>query len=153
MKHLSLGSGLTAAGIIFCLDRLAKYIVVTCLETPLDVTSWFSIDYVLNRGISWGLFSFTDTTGFVVVSSIIALLLGIIFWWTYRIYKRNEPITAQLFIMAGGISNIIDRVLYNGVIDYIGITIAGWHFAWFNIADAAINLGVIMLVIQGLTHE
>lgn len=153
MKQLSLGYGLTMAGIIFCLDRLAKYIVSTSSEIPFDVTSWFSIDYVLNRGISWGLFAFTNTIGFVFVSSIITLLLGIIFWWTYRIYKRNEPITAQLFIIGGGGSNIIDRILYNGVIDYIGITIAGWHFAWFNLADVAINLGVIMLVIQGLNHE
>lgn len=153
MKALSFRLSISIAGTLFLLDRLAKYLVGITSEVPFDITSWFSIDYVLNRGISWGLFSFASTIGFVVVSITIACLLGTIVWWTHRSYKRQESITAQLLIIFGGVSNLIDRALYGGVIDYIGINIMGWQFPWFNIADAAINVGVFLLVLQSVQHE
>lgn len=153
MKSVTLRLSIFAASTVFFLDRLAKYFVGILPIIPIDITTWFSIDYVLNRGISWGLFAFDSTIGFVIVSSAITLLLAVIAWWTYHSYKRQEPILAQLLILSGGISNLIDRALYGGVIDYIGVTIMGWHFPWFNIADMAINIGVFLLILQGMHHE
>lgn len=153
MKRRSLKWPIILACIIFWFDRLAKYLVSAWVQTPVDITNWFSIDYVLNRGISWGLLAFTDTLGFILISSFIAIMISIIIWWTYQLYLQHEPITAQLLIIAGGVSNLVDRVTYSGVIDYLGITVIGWHFPWFNIADVAINVGVAMLIFQGIYYE
>ncbi len=141
------------AGFLFVLDRIAKWLVITHIAQPIPLTPFFYLDYAINRGISCGLFYFTDTVGFVVVSSIIAALLSAIMVWTWRVYQRGGLIIGQLLIISGGLSNLCDRVLFGGVVDYLGLHWGEWCFPLFNIADVAIDVGVVILIVQNMAKK
>jgi len=109
---------------LFALDRLLKYIVR------------FHGDYVVNKGVALGLFD--DQEFFVLFLFPLVMILILILWINYKYFYL--PL---VLICAGAISNLIDRLLYNGVIDYIEISV----LPVFNIADIMIVVGVILLFI------
>lgn len=109
---------------LFVLDRLLKSIVR------------FYGGYVTNKGVALGLFG--DQELFVLFLFPLVMILILILWINYKNFYL--PL---VLICAGAISNLIDRLLYNGVIDYIEISI----LPVFNIADIMIVVGVILLFI------
>ncbi|MDZ4151728.1 signal peptidase II [Methylicorpusculum sp.] len=109
-----------------------------------------SFDVVFNRGVSWGLFASDGMLGFVLVAILIGAITGILAYYTYTRWHAGMSVWAELLILAGSVSNLIDRVLYHGVIDFIRLS---WgSFAWpiFNIADCCIVLGVFFVFIKKL---
>ncbi len=133
---------------VFVIDRLTKALALCKLSTPVTINPFLSFELALNRGISGGLFHFSDTIRFMLVSSVIVTILIAIIIWTRHAYRRGENIIGQLLIITGGLSNILDRIIYGGVVDFISISFNSWHWALFNIADIAINVGVAILLLQ-----
>ena len=146
-------TALFITGAVIVLDRITKIWALCHLHEPVTVNKFLSFELVLNRGISGGFLHFESTLGFVIVSTLITTILMTIAIWTWRMYKRQENITGQCLILAGGFSNILDRIIYGGVVDFISISFNGWHWALFNIADIAINIGVVILIIQNLLEH
>lgn len=140
--------------LVFALDRITKFLAIRTLTTPIIINKFLSLEFALNRGISGGIFHFDSTLGFVIVSSIITSILIAIIIWTWHAYQHGEKTIGQFLIIAGGFSNILDRIIYGGVIDFISVSFNSWHWALFNVADVAINIGVAILLIQSfLTKE
>lgn len=133
--------------IIFIVDRVTKLAALVCLHnTKYIINSFLSFELVFNRGVSWGMFHSTSNAMFIAVSLIIAAVTAALCWHTYYNYVRGKTIIAEVCIIAGSVSNLLDRVLYSGVIDFIVLSYGDWSWPVFNIADAVIVLGVGMLV-------
>ncbi len=104
----------------------------------------------LNRGISGGMLHFTSTTGFIVLTILILFIILGFALYTYRRWSAGCTIIGETFVLAGALSNLLDRVLYHGVVDFILLQYAQWSFPVFNIADAAITIGVIIMFLGAL---
>lgn len=133
---------------IVIVDRISKSLIMYAGITVCKVTAWLSWCLHYNRGVSWSFLHAEDTLPFVFVSLLVAFITGIVAWQAYTHLHRGYPIYGQLMVVAGSCSNLFDRAVYGGVIDFIHIHIGDWSFAVFNIADVAIVLGVCIMFLQ-----
>ena len=131
--------------VLFMLDRITKYMALGMLKT-CTVTSFLEFHLVFNRGISWGMFHSEHHGFFVALTFCIVFIIAVLAWQTYRRYVAGRSVYAGLMVLAGAISNVIDRVLYQGVIDFVHVHIADWSWPIFNIADMAIVLGICWMI-------
>ena len=133
--------------VLIIIDQAVKILVDRYMifgDTIPVINNFFHITYVQNRGIAFGIFQ-----GKVDVISIatIAAILGIIIYFLKNVKKSNLfERMAYVFIISGAIGNMIDRLLRGYVVDMIDFR-GIWSFV-FNIADAYINLGVILLLLD-----
>ncbi len=134
------------AAFIVGIDRLTKYMVMYSMP-HYQVNSCASIDLVFNRGVSFGLFHSQNAFVFAAVNVVIGSVLAVLLAHTYSRFMHKKLIIGEIFIFAGAISNIVDRYIYGGVIDFIALFYGDWHFAVFNIADSFIFCGVIIMLI------
>lgn len=137
------------AVILFCIDRATKYIALEyCAQETVSINQFLSYELVFNRGISWGLFDTHNALLFLLVSLSIALVTLCVGYHAYHLYRHNFSITGHVLILVGSLSNIIDRIYYGGVIDFILLSYK--HYSWpvFNVADMAIVMGVIIIMLQ-----
>lgn len=141
-KYLFLGVSLC----IFISDRITKYIIANCVDLPYLVNDYISFDLVFNRGISWGIFHDSNMTVFLMVSMISAIITLLLCMHAYCVYKKGNDIFGHLCIIIGSVSNLIDRVIYGGVIDFIILSYKNYSWPIFNIADVAIVCGVGVLL-------
>lgn len=141
--------GFAIAGIILLVDQLSKYYMQQLLLYPaphaIEVLPFFNLVAVWNKGISFGLFqagSPQETSLLIAIASAICLLL---LYWLW-IAKNNWQLIATSLILGGAIGNIIDRILYGAVFDFLDFHAYGWHWPAFNIADCCIVIGVALLI-------
>lgn len=146
---------LLAVGIILS-DRLSKIWILDGLRLmpgdTIPVLSFFNLTFVWNRGISLGLLQQDGAAGrwlLVAVTSCVALFLAV---WLWRAAGRWTAAAIGL-ILGGAIGNIWDRIVFGGVADFLHFHVGGWSFYIFNVADAAITVGVGMLLIESLLGE
>lgn len=74
-------------------------------------------------------------------------------FYTFFQWKQNQSILAEVFILAGGLSNIIDRFVYSGVVDFIVLGYKDWFWPVFNVADAFIVLGVTLMMVSCIDNS
>lgn len=110
----------------------------------------FNLTFVLNRGVSFGLLTGGETGRWLLtVFSII--VAGLLAWWATRA-ERRLLISAIGLIMGGALGNVIDRIRFGGVVDFLDFS--GLYFPWvFNVADSAISIGVVLLVLDSFISE
>jgi signal peptidase II len=144
--------GLVCAAILTVLDQLSKWVILTEIMNPpriLEITGFFNLVLVGNRGVSFGMFS-SDTPwiqpAFAGFAAVIAVFLG---FWLRRAENRLLAVSLGL-VIGGAIGNAIDRLWHGAVIDFLDFHAAGYHWPAFNIADSAITIGVILIVAEGL---
>jgi signal peptidase II len=134
---------------IFIIDRATKLAALAwCMDNTCTINSFLSFEVVFNRGISWGIFHSQSDALFFVVSLIIALITALLCWYAYQRYMQGNAIAAELCIIVGSCCNLIDRVLYGGVIDFIILSYNNVSWPVFNIADAVIILGVGLFILR-----
>jgi len=137
-----------AAGILI-IDRVTKLAALAwCIDLPRIINSFLSFEVVFNRGISWGMFHSQSDALFFIVSLIIALITALLCGYAYHRYVQGDSIVAELCIIMGSCCNLIDRVLYGGVIDFIILSYNNVSWPVFNIADAVIVLGVGLFILR-----
>jgi signal peptidase II len=144
--------GLAAATIIVALDQLTKWIIVYHVMMPprrIEVTSFFNLVMGWNRGVSFGLFS-NDSQVTVWILSFVAI--AIITWltvWLLRATHRLLGLGLGL-VIGGALGNLIDRLRFSAVADFLDFHVAGFHWPAFNVADTAITVGAICLLVETL---
>ena len=140
------------ATIIILLDQITKITAVRMLAygESVTVTSFFNFVHVYNKGAAfsflanhsgWQRYFFT-ILGLAASAFIIYLL--------YKHAGQRLFSWALALILGGAIGNVIDRVLYGYVIDFLDFHVAGWHWPAFNIADSAICIGAVLFVYDEL---
>ena len=134
--------------IIFFLDRYTKLFV---LNNFTDNTYYFNdyinIDLVWNTGIGFGLLSFDSNLFYNIISTIIGLVIILLFIFALKSEKYEKFIFS--IIIGGAIGNFYDRISYNAVPDFIDIHYKNFHWFTFNIADIFITLGIVAFIIGG----
>lgn len=144
--------GIVLAISIAALDQLSKWVVLSIVMTPpriLEITDFFNLVLVGNRGVSFGLLSSDSPWGQPL---LIALALGLsvmlVFWLRGA---ENRLLAGSIgLILGGAIGNAIDRLNHGAVIDFLDFHLAGYHWPAFNLADSAIVVGVAIIVLEGL---
>ena len=145
-------------GIIFTslvlLDQLTKYFVVANAELirkPLVlVPGFFNIVSVRNTGAAWGMFQGNNVFLFFV--AFIALAILIISFRSIT-EKCPERYVAVFLVLSGIVGNSIDRLLRKSVVDFLDFYVGSYHWPAFNVADAAICIGVSLLVLSFLLRK
>lgn len=132
-------------------DRITKYWAVTLLgKTHQQLTSFLNLALSWNRGISWSMFSHVSGYERIALMIFIAMVLSGLTWYTFLRHQKDHPIIPELMVIAGALSNIIDRCIYGAVVDFIDFHIGLWHWPTFNVADIFIVIGVLGMLIFNL---
>lgn len=131
---------------VVIIDRLTKAWALMLPVNGMRINQFLSFDLVFNRGISLGLLSSQDTVMFIAVSAIIICITGMLIWYTYIVYKKEKLIIGHILALAGAFSNIVDRFIFNGVIDFIMLSFRKWSWPVFNVADISVVCGVFIML-------
>jgi signal peptidase II len=137
----------------FSVDRVTKYWATTSLPEPYPVNNYFSFELVYNRGVTWSLFDFTDNTPFLVLTVIIALIIAGVAFYTYIRWMNHYTVIGEVLVLSGALSNLLDRITYGGVIDFIHFSINEWSWPIFNLADVWIVSGVLLMLLLNSLNE
>jgi signal peptidase II len=146
---------LLLAAVVIVLDQAAKYWILAVLKLEegqtIPIAGPLQLTGVWNRGVSFGLLRADHDLvrwGFVAFSCIVALVLAS---W---VRKAQRPLfgAALGLLIGGAIGNAIDRVRFGAVTDFVDVS--RLHFPWvFNVADAAINVGIACLLLDMLLQD
>lgn len=136
---------------VIIIDRLSKKMVVN--SSPRILAPCLTLTPALNRGLSWSLFNSQDTATFLLVSLGVFLFFIIFSYYTYQRLKHGASILGESLIIAGAFSNLLDRIVYHGVVDFIIISCGNWAWPSFNIADIAICLGSFIMIIHLIREQ
>lgn len=144
--------GLVTAGIVIVCDQLSKWWVVAKLMQPpraIEVTPFFDLVMVWNKGVTFGMF---NTASSWTRWGFTGLALAIVFalWLWLRKVEGRWPAASIGLVIGGALGNVIDRVRYGAVADFLDVHVYGYHWPAFNVADSAITVGVAFLFIDAL---
>jgi signal peptidase II len=138
---------------VICLDQFTKWLIVSRMSFGDSITIINNVLYITshrNQGAAWGILQGQMWLFYVIT----LIVIGAIVYYIQRSAKGNYLLGISLGLMLGGaIGNFIDRVWRKEVVDFIHTFIFGYNFPVFNIADSALCIGVILLMIQMLLEE
>lgn len=148
-KVLLLG---VTTGLILLLDQITKFYVDSSMrlhESIPVIQGWFSITYVRNPGAAFGFLAGASPlfrSIFFVAVTVLAIILVMHYIWKSR---AEEPFLtfALSLVLSGAVGNLIDRIRFGEVIDFLDVYIGSYHWPAFNVADSAISVGAVILFI------
>ncbi len=139
---------------VIALDQLTKWLIEQRLELfdQIDLLPVLALKLLYNEGAA---FSFLSTASgwqkwfFIVLALTISVVIIV---WLYRLPAKGQAwLAAALALVVGGaLGNVIDRVAHGHVIDFILVHYRAWYFPAFNVADSAITVGAVMLIVDSL---
>ena len=154
--------GLALAAIIIVLDQLSKWWVVEKLMRPegvvdtpffshvrIEVLPVFDLVTAWNRGVSFGVLNNDGRWNVLILSVLsVAISIGLVLWM-----RKSQSLLVTLAlggIIGGALGNVIDRLRWGAVADFLDVHIAGHHWPAFNLADSAISVGAVLLILDAL---
>ena len=150
MGNRTLAYGLALA--IVVADQLTKWIVTVPLQlqakAQIVLLPIFNLTWVENHGISLGLFTAnSDTQRWLLVAMTAVIAVGVAYW-IRKEQARGDQYALSL-VLGGALGNIVDRVRHGYVVDFADLHFGAWRpFLVFNVADAAISIGVVILLVR-----
>ena len=139
--------------LVVILDQLTKIWVTASLELyqSISVLPFFNLVLVHNEGAAWSFLADAGgwqrwfLSGLAIVVSIAILV------WLIRLKPQQRWLAGALALILGGaLGNVIDRIMYGYVVDFIDVYYQQWHWPAFNIADSAISVGAVILLIDAV---
>lgn len=136
---------------IVLLDQLTKFVILQnfTVNKVVEVTAFFNLVLVHNRGAA---FSFLSDAAGWQRGLFITLALAASAWIIYllRRYREQKLFSLALsLVLAGALGNVIDRVFFGAVVDFLDFHAYGYHWPAFNVADSAISCGAALLIWDG----
>jgi signal peptidase II len=144
-----LALGLGIAGAVIVLDQLSKWAILALLEDTLAVTPFLNLVVVWNRGVSFGMFDSASAQGPWLLSGLAVAVVVALAVWLWRVDHPLAAIALGL-IIGGALGNVLDRVRFGAVVDFLDVHALGYHWPAFNLADSAICVGAALLLVDGL---
>ena len=144
---------LTTAAFVVVIDQITKAFVSSAMslhESIVVIGSFFNITYVRNPGAAFGFLATAGPTfrSVFFLSVTVAAILLILYYLSRSMRKELLLIFSLSLILGGASGNLIDRMRYGEVVDFLDVYIASYHWPTFNVADASISLGAALLVLQ-----
>jgi signal peptidase II len=147
MKPPAVG-GVIALAVVL-VDQIAKVGVLSGIGwsavDSMPLAPFLDLTLRWNRGISFSLFARNSAAGQTALLAVTLAATGLLAWWLFR-SRSALPAVGLGLIIGGALGNAIDRLVHGAVIDYLDLHALGRHFFVFNVADAAINVGVALLI-------
>jgi signal peptidase II len=150
-----LRTGLLFSLVLIVADQLSKILVMQYLLPAgrgMVLTPFLNLVVVWNRGVSFGLFSHDWAGAPWVLSALAVAIVVLLCLWLTKAQRRLTALALGA-IIGGAIGNVIDRARFGAVYDFIDLHYAGWHWPAFNLADSAITLGVVALLVDSLLFD
>ena len=137
------------------LDQLSKWWILESVMDPprrIALTPFLDLVLVYNRGVSFGVFGGApDWMPWVLTGFALAIAVGLGIWLRRA---GDRWLAASIGLVIGGaVGNIVDRLRFGAVVDFIDVHVAGWHWPAFNVADSAITVGVAVLLLDALKSK
>jgi len=144
------------SALVIVIDQITKRIVDTTMQLyqSIELIPYFQLTYMRNQGAA---FSFLSGAGgwqrwFFIGLAVIASVF-ICFWLKKLNRNQRWEAIAWSLVLGGALGNLIDRILYGYVIDFLDVYVGDWHWPAFNVADSAITVGVVMLLIDSFKPQ
>ena len=139
------------AAFVIVLDQITKAVIVTKFsihESYAVINGFFDLVYVMNPGAAFGFLANTSAIfRYVFFSGITAAVILLIIYYIAKSKSQNMPTVISLtLIFAGAVGNLIDRVRFGAVVDFLDFYIRTWHWPAFNVADSSISLGAVLMI-------
>ncbi len=140
------------AALIFVADQLTKWLMIGPLQLQtvrqIELLPIFNLTWTENRGISLGLLTAdSELARWLLVAMTGAIAIGVAVWM-WRETRRGD-MAALGMVLGGALGNILDRVRFGYVVDFADLHFGGFRpFLVFNVADAAISIGVVILLLR-----
>ncbi|MBF0373705.1 MAG: signal peptidase II [Alphaproteobacteria bacterium] len=154
--------GLAIAALVIVIDQITKIWVVESLMRPegvdhtpffspvtIELLPFFRIVMTWNTGVSFGIFNDGGSWNAIALSAVaLAVVVALLFWLRQ---VRDWMVTLALGLVIGGaLGNVIDRLRWGAVADFLDFHVGGMHWPAFNVADGAITIGAALLVVDAL---
>ena len=143
------------AAAIVVLDRLTKWAMLDWLRPgeSVEVAGFFNLVLVFNRGAA---FSFlADAPGWQTpfFAAVAIIAAAVVSWMLWRHPGRTLLCSGLALILGGALGNLWDRLQWGAVADFLDFHAFGWHWPAFNVADSAITVGAVILIVEGFVHK
>lgn len=151
MRNVPMLKWLGLSLVALVLDQASKLLVDSTMQLyqSIPLLPFFKLTYVHNTGAA---FSFLSEAGgwqrwfFAGLALVISIVIAV---WLSRLEKHETLLAVALSLILGGaVGNLIDRLAYGYVIDFLDVYYGTWHWPAFNIADSAITLGVVLMLAE-----
>jgi signal peptidase II len=143
--------GIIVALTIIILDQLSKWWLISSYQLIerglVEITPFFNLVVVYNHGVSFGMLrDFGVDNRMIMIALTSGLTVGILVW----LWRTKHAFLARGLglVIGGAIGNIIDRIRFGAVFDFLDFHFMGWHWPAFNIADSAIFIGVCLILLD-----
>jgi signal peptidase II len=138
--------------LIILADQISKFAVMRCLQVHESVpviTGFFDLVHVRNKGMAFGFLNRPDINfGFyMLVAASIGAIVLLTVWFINLKKSDNFTVLTLSLILGGAVGNLIDRLRFREVVDFLDIYIGQYHWPAFNVADSAITIGALLLAI------
>lgn len=147
--------GLSLALGIVAFDQATKAWMIELVFDPprlIQLAPFANLAPVWNRGISFGMLSGLPGSGPIILSLLALAIAGALSAWLWRTHRLSLGLALGL-VIGGAIGNVIDRLHYGAVVDFLDFHVLGYHWPAFNVADSAITIGVFLMLLDTLRHD
>jgi signal peptidase II len=146
---------LPLAAAVIVLDQLTKAVALERLVPglPVTLTGWLALTLVMNTGLAFGLLAGLPSTWRWLVALLSVMALVVLARLALRALPSGGlPVHLAIGLIFGGaVGNLIDRVRWGAVVDFVDVHWRGYHWPAFNVADSAISVGVVLLALRLMT--
>jgi signal peptidase II len=149
LKKVSLIALISIATLV--IDFFTKGLIVKNISRfeHIDVTPFLRIVHIENKGAAFGMFSQLGNNVFIFIAVIAIIFI--------LMYLLKLPVGLELYslslVLGGAAGNLLDRIIFGKVIDFIDIYVNDWHWPAFNVADSALTVGITLFIISNLFHR
>ena len=148
----SLPLGLAVAALVAAVDQATKWWIVAVVMQPprvISIAPFFNLVLGWNRGVSFGILN-TDSAvaPWLLILVAAAIVIALAVWLTKA--ESRFVATALGFVIGGAVGNVIDRLTFGAVADFLDFHAFGYHWPAFNVADSAITVGAVALIADSL---
>ncbi|MEQ8371134.1 MAG: signal peptidase II [Alphaproteobacteria bacterium] len=142
-------TGVLVAGLVFIADQVSKWLVFhLAADQPMRVAvaPFLNIVTAWNTGVSFGLLAFDQGVWALVLALLALAICAGLGLWLWRSDTRLQSLALGL-VIGGALGNVADRLVFLKVRDFIDVHVGGWHWPAFNLADSAITVGAVILIV------
>ena len=143
------------AAAVILLDQVTKWAVLGnfVYGERREITGFFNLVLVYNKGAAFSMFASADgwQTPLLILFAVVAAAIV-----SYLIVRNREKRVLCLglaLILGGALGNLVDRLRFGHVVDFLDFHAMGWHWPAFNVADSGITVGALLLILDGFMHH
>jgi signal peptidase II len=131
------------------LDQITKYLASNHIDpsAPVELLPFLRLVNVKNVGAAFGLFTSMGNTFFIIITLMAIALI------VFLIIKEKEGFIGLTLILSGAVGNLIDRAVFGHVRDFVDFHAGGYHWPAFNVADSALTIGILILLLGSILHK